>query len=163
VAVLVPLLLAAYLVVWAVLIFPWQGDATGLGRAVNLGFAIGLAAGLSAIARGFSPPFRRLLRDPALPRDQRRQALGVGLLLALSAAPIIVGIVMEVPVLGPIGGPPGSAYPSGAAATKSISSSTARSSGTSRSWKLFTDLRIRRHSVAGSLAPTAAQTPSFQG
>ena len=46
--------------------------------------------------------------------------------------------------------------------TKSMSSSTARSSGTSTSAKLSTLASTRRHISRGSLTPSAAQMPVFQ-
>jgi benzoyl-CoA 2,3-dioxygenase component B len=47
--------------------------------------------------------------------------------------------------------------------TKSISCSTARTKGVSRSLHVLTVPRMRRHMAPGSPAPRAAHTPSFQG
>jgi hypothetical protein len=98
-AFLIPTLLAAYQLAIAVFRSPWQGNVTGLGWVETLG-SLALAAVFGLVAGGFYRPFRRTLRTSQLPQEQRRQALGVGLLIALAITPIIFFTVFEVVAVG---------------------------------------------------------------
>lgn len=93
---LIPALFAAWLVVTGILILPWQGDTTGLFRPAALLGQLGVAAILGVLAGGLHLRFRRLLRSTPMPADQRRQTLGVGLLIALAGAPMVYLILFDL-------------------------------------------------------------------